>query len=164
MAPAFRPRQHLHFLGLPQGNVNDVVSSLNNPSLFDPPYQLTESEVASPGFNAHPGGAAGAADTGANPLNRQWQHSQTGSASGTRLGPNGSGCCGGWQGASTNYVDATASLIGVPPEMTSNVWPAVLGVSRTASSTAATSSRGMLLRARFSCAIVTRPVPESLVR
>ena len=46
-------------LGLPQGNVNDVVSSLNNPSLFDPPYQLTESEVASPGFNAggdHGGG------------------------------------------------------------------------------------------------------------
>ena len=46
-------------LGLPQGNVNDVVSSLNNPSLFDPPYQLTESEVASPGFNAHPGGGGG---------------------------------------------------------------------------------------------------------
>src|SRR6476620_4350453 len=38
-------------LGIPQGNVNDVVSSLNNPSLFDPPYQLTEAEVASPGFN-----------------------------------------------------------------------------------------------------------------
>jgi hypothetical protein len=46
-------------LGLPQGNVNDVVSSLNNPSLFEPPYQLTESEVASPGFNAHPGGGGG---------------------------------------------------------------------------------------------------------
>ena len=43
-------------MGLPQGNVNDVVSSLNNPSLFEPPYQLTEAEVASPGFNAHPGG------------------------------------------------------------------------------------------------------------
>jgi hypothetical protein len=43
-------------MGLPQGSVNDVVSSLNNPSLFDPPYQLTEAEVASPGFNAHPGG------------------------------------------------------------------------------------------------------------
>lgn len=43
-------------LGLPQGNVNDVVSSLNNPSLFDPPFQLTEAEVASPGFNAEPGG------------------------------------------------------------------------------------------------------------
>jgi hypothetical protein len=38
-------------LGLPQGNVSDVVSSLNNPSLFDTPFQLTESEVASPGFN-----------------------------------------------------------------------------------------------------------------
>jgi hypothetical protein len=46
-------------LGLPQGNVSDVVSSLNNPSLFDPPYQLTESEVASPGYNAHPGGGGG---------------------------------------------------------------------------------------------------------
>jgi len=46
-------------LGLPQGNVNDVVSSLNNPSLFDPPYQLTEAEVASPGFNGHPGGGGG---------------------------------------------------------------------------------------------------------
>ena len=45
-------------LGLPQGNVSDVVSSLNNPSLFDPPGQLTEAEVASPGFNAggHGGG------------------------------------------------------------------------------------------------------------
>jgi hypothetical protein len=45
-------------LGLPQGNVNDVVSSLNNPSLFDPPFQLTEAEVASPGFNGggHEGG------------------------------------------------------------------------------------------------------------
>ena len=45
-------------LGLPQGNVSDVVSSLNNPSLFDPPYQLTEAEVASPGFNGggHEGG------------------------------------------------------------------------------------------------------------
>jgi hypothetical protein len=38
-------------LGLPQGNVGDVVSSLNNPSLFDPPFQLTEAEVAAPGFN-----------------------------------------------------------------------------------------------------------------
>jgi hypothetical protein len=46
-------------LGLPQGNVNDVVSSLNNPSLFDPPFQLTESEVASPGFNAGGGGGGG---------------------------------------------------------------------------------------------------------
>ena len=46
-------------LGLPQGNVSDVVSSLNNPSLFDPPGQLTEAEVASPGFNAHPGGGGG---------------------------------------------------------------------------------------------------------
>ena len=48
-------------LGLPQGNVNDVVSSLNNPSLFDPPYQLTEAEVASPGFNGggHEGGGHG---------------------------------------------------------------------------------------------------------
>jgi len=46
-------------LGLPQGNVNDVVSSLNDPSLFDPPYQLTEAEVASPGFNARPGGGGG---------------------------------------------------------------------------------------------------------
>lgn len=48
-------------LGLPQGNVNDVVSSLNNPSLFDPPFQLTEAEVASPGFNAgdHGGGGHG---------------------------------------------------------------------------------------------------------
>lgn len=46
-------------LGLPQGNVNDVLSSLNNPSFLDPPYQLTESEVASPGFNAHPGGGGG---------------------------------------------------------------------------------------------------------
>ena len=48
-------------LGLPQGNVSDVVSSLNNPSLFDPPGQLTEAEVASPGFNAggHGGGGHG---------------------------------------------------------------------------------------------------------
>src|ERR1700738_4178261 len=48
-------------LGLPHGNVNDVVSSLNNPSLFDPPYQLTEAEVASPGFNGgdHGGGGRG---------------------------------------------------------------------------------------------------------
>ena len=46
-------------LGLPQGNVNDVVSSLNNPSLFEPPYQLTESEVASPGFNGGSGGGRG---------------------------------------------------------------------------------------------------------
>lgn len=46
-------------LGLPGGNVNDVVSSLNNPSLFDPPYELTEAEVASPGFNGHPGGGGG---------------------------------------------------------------------------------------------------------
>jgi hypothetical protein len=46
-------------LGLPQGNVNDVVSSLNNPSLFEPPYQLTESEVASPGFNGGSGGDRG---------------------------------------------------------------------------------------------------------
>ena len=48
-------------LGLPQGNVNDVVSSLNNPSLFEPPYQLTEAEVASPGFNGggHGGGGHG---------------------------------------------------------------------------------------------------------
>jgi hypothetical protein len=48
-------------LGIPQGNVNDVVSSLNNPSLFDPPYQLTEAEVASPGFNGgdHGGGGGG---------------------------------------------------------------------------------------------------------
>jgi hypothetical protein len=49
-------------LGLPQGNVGDVVSSLNNPSLFDSPFQLTESEVASPGYNAgagHAGGGAG---------------------------------------------------------------------------------------------------------
>jgi hypothetical protein len=38
-------------MGLPQGNINDVVSSLNNPSLFEPPDQLTEAEVASPGFN-----------------------------------------------------------------------------------------------------------------
>jgi hypothetical protein len=38
-------------LGLPQGNVGDGLSSLNNPSLFDSPFQLTESEVASPGFN-----------------------------------------------------------------------------------------------------------------
>jgi hypothetical protein len=38
-----------------------VVSSLNNPSLFDPPYQLTEAEVASPGFNGggHEGGGHG---------------------------------------------------------------------------------------------------------
>ncbi|MDH6195116.1 hypothetical protein M2272_001745 [Mycobacterium frederiksbergense] len=46
-------------LGLPQGNVDDVVSSLNNPSLFETPFQLTESDVASPGFNAHPGGGGG---------------------------------------------------------------------------------------------------------
>ncbi len=48
-------------LGLPQGNVSDVVSSLNNPSLFDPPGQLTEAEVASPGFNGggHGGGGHG---------------------------------------------------------------------------------------------------------
>ena len=48
-------------LGLPQGNVNDVVSSLNNPSLFDPPFQLTEAEVAAPGFNGgdHGGGGHG---------------------------------------------------------------------------------------------------------
>jgi hypothetical protein len=46
-------------LGLPQGNVGDVVSSLNNPSLFDPPYQLTEAEVASPGYNAGAGHAGG---------------------------------------------------------------------------------------------------------
>jgi hypothetical protein len=46
-------------LALPQGNVNDVVSSLNNPSLFESPFQLTEAEVASPGFNAHPGGGGG---------------------------------------------------------------------------------------------------------
>jgi len=48
-------------LGLPQGNVNDVVSSLNNPSLFEPPFQLTEAEVASPGFNGggHGGGGHG---------------------------------------------------------------------------------------------------------
>jgi hypothetical protein len=37
----------------------------------------------------------------------------------------------------------SASAIGVSPEITSNVRPAVPGVSRTASSTAATSSRGM---------------------
>ena len=49
---------------LPQRNVNDVVSSLNNPSRFDPPHQLTESEAASPGFKAHPGGGGAA---GANP-------------------------------------------------------------------------------------------------
>ena len=48
-------------LGLPQGNVSDVVSSLNNPSLFEPPFQLTEAEVASPGFNGggHEGGGHG---------------------------------------------------------------------------------------------------------
>jgi hypothetical protein len=48
-------------LGLPQGNVGDVVSSLNNPSLFEPPFQLTEAEVASPGFNGggHEGGGRG---------------------------------------------------------------------------------------------------------
>lgn len=48
-------------LGLPQGNVGDVVSSLNNPSLFEPPFQLTEAEVASPGFNGggHEGGGHG---------------------------------------------------------------------------------------------------------
>lgn len=46
-------------LGIPQGNVNDVVSSLNNPSLFDPPFQLTEADVASPGYNAGAGHAGG---------------------------------------------------------------------------------------------------------
>lgn len=46
-------------LGIPQGTMGDVVSSLNNPSLFDPPYQLTEAEVASPGYNAGAGHAGG---------------------------------------------------------------------------------------------------------
>jgi hypothetical protein len=42
-------------LALPQ----DSSSSLDNPSLFVPPDQLTESEVATPGFNAVPGGDSG---------------------------------------------------------------------------------------------------------
>lgn len=46
-------------LGLPQGSVNDVVSSLNNPSLFEQPFQLTEGDVASPGYNAGAGHAGG---------------------------------------------------------------------------------------------------------
>lgn len=35
-----------------QGPFNAPESSLDDPSLFTPPYQLTEDEVASPGYNA----------------------------------------------------------------------------------------------------------------
>jgi hypothetical protein len=42
-------------VALPQ----DSSSSLDDPSLFVPPDQLTESEVATPGFNAEPGGGDG---------------------------------------------------------------------------------------------------------
>ena len=39
-----------------QGPFNAPESSLDDPSLFTPPYELTEGEVASPGYNAGGGG------------------------------------------------------------------------------------------------------------
>lgn len=39
-----------------QGPFNAPESSLDDPSLFTPPFELTEGEVASPGYNAGGGG------------------------------------------------------------------------------------------------------------
>jgi hypothetical protein len=39
-----------------QGPFGAPESSLNDPSLFTPPFELTEGEVASPGYNAGGGG------------------------------------------------------------------------------------------------------------